>query len=294
VPYRGYGWLVIATGIAFFSPLQDAVPAEVLIRLSLEESVQLALAKSLSLHSVQEGIKEAVAHKYEAASLFFPKISTSYSFTRLNAPPFFYFPGLPPLLPPNTMVVGTKENYNWALELRQTLYAGGAIRAGYEIGLIGEDIARSNVQTVRADIIREVKVAYFRILNAARIVHVAQQNVAGLQTHRDQAQIFYNHGLIPQNDLLTAEVELANGHQLLVRAQNGVELAKAGMNTLLRREIDAPLELEDVFDYRPIDKTWEDCLKAVRDNRPEIRSHILQTKQAEKVVEQAKSNQFSG
>jgi outer membrane protein len=142
---------------------------------------------------------------------------------------------------------------------------------------------------VQADVIREVKVAYFRILKAERLVNVALQSVAGLLIHRDQAQMFYNHGLIPKNDLLTAEVELTNGNQQLLRAQNGVELAKAGMNTLLRREIDAPVELEDIFDYRPYDKTWEDCLKTVLDNRPEIKSQILITKQAKTIVKQAKS-----
>jgi outer membrane protein len=113
--------------------------------------------------------------------------------------------------------------------------------------------------------------------------------VTGLQTHRDQAQMFYNHGLIPKNDLLTAEVELANGNQLLLKAENSVEIAKAGMNTLLRREINAPVELEDILDYHFSEKTWEDCLKTALDNRPEIKSHILQAKQAQEIVRQAKS-----
>lgn len=289
MPGKGYGWVCIAVGIAFFLLLPNSSSGEAAKRLSLEASVQLALDKSLLLQAVQEGVREAEAHKNEAESAFFPQISTSYSFTRLNAPPFFNFPGLPPLLPPSTMTVGTKENYNWALELKQPIFAGGAIRANYEIGLIGADIARSNVQRVQADLIREVKVAYFRILKAQRIVEVAKQNLVGLQTHRDQAQIFYNHGLIPQNDLLTAEVELANGKQLLLKAQNGVELAKAGMNTLLTRDINAPVELEDILDYRPFDKNWEDCLKAVLDHRPEIKSHLLQTQQAKIIVKQAKS-----
>lgn len=80
-----------------------------------------------------------------------------------------------------------------------------------------------------------------------------------------------------------------NGNQLLLRAQNGVELAKAGINTLLRREINATVELEDILDHRPFEKTWDDCVKTVLDNRPEIKSHILQTQQAKQVVKQAKS-----
>ncbi|MCG6537961.1 MAG: TolC family protein, partial [Syntrophales bacterium LBB04] len=211
MPGKGYGWVGMAAGIAFLFLLPPAFSAEDLKRLTIEASVQMALERSLTLQAGQEGVREAEAYKNEAQSAFFPQISTSYSFTRLNAPPFFNFPGLPPLLPPATMMAGTKENYNWAWELKQPIFAGGAIRANYAIGLLGADLARSNVRRVRADLIREVKVAYYRILKAQRIVEVARQNVVGLQTHRDQAQIFYLHGLIPQNDLLTAEVELANG-----------------------------------------------------------------------------------
>jgi len=286
---KAYIWAVIVAGIVLLPFSRNIVCAEGIQRLSLEESVRLALKNSLVLNAVQESTKEAEARKKEAFSAFLPQFSTNYSYTRLNEPPSFNFPGLPPLIPPSTMITGTKDNYNWALELKQPLFAGGAIKTGYEIGLIGEEIARSNVQTVQADVIREVKTAYFRVLKAERILDVAKQSVEGLQAHRDQAQSFFDHGLIPRNDLLAAEVELANGHQFLLRAQNGVGLAKAGMNTILRREIDAPLELDDILEYRPFEQTWDDCLKKALDNRPEIKGCNFQLEKAKKDIKQAQS-----
>ncbi len=38
--------------------------------------------------------------------------------------------------------MGTKDNYNWIVEARQPLFAGGAILANYEASRIGADIAR--------------------------------------------------------------------------------------------------------------------------------------------------------
>jgi CO dehydrogenase nickel-insertion accessory protein CooC1 len=70
-----------------------------------------------------------------------------------------------------------------------------------------------------------VKVSYFDILKAARILAVAKQSVEQLKAHRDTAQGFFDVGIIPRNDLLYAEVELANGRQFLLRAENGLEIA---------------------------------------------------------------------
>jgi outer membrane protein TolC len=190
------------------------------------------------------------------------------------------------------VITGTEDNYNWALELRQPLFAGGGILAGYEMSRIGEDIARNTEKTAQLDIVKEIRVAYFRILKAERILEVAKQTVEGLQTHRHQAQILYDNGLIPKNDLLFASVELANGNQFFLRAQNGVELAKSGLNTLLRREINTPLEVEDVLVYKLFEQTWEDCLKAALKDRPEIRTSDLQVDQTRKVVKQARSEYF--
>ncbi len=284
--------IAIAALITFLIPPQGAFSEEGGKRLSLAESVEMALRNSLSLHAAREGIKEAEARKKEAFGAFLPKISTSYGFTRLNTPPYFNFPGIPPLVPSSTMITGTENNYNWALDLRQPLFAGGGIMAGYEIGRIGEDMARSAEIAAKLDIIRDVRTAYFRILKAEKILEVARQTVEGLQGHRDQARVFFEAGLIPRNDLLYAEVELANGNQFLLRARNGVELAKAGFNTLLRREINAPVEVEDILTYMPLKKTWDDCLQMAMKNRPEIIMSDLQVEQARKTVKQAKSEYF--
>ena len=53
------------------------------------------------------------------------------------------------------------------------------------------------------------------------------KSVEMLNAHRDVAENYFKVGMIPKNDLLHAEVELANGKQALVRANNAVELAKS-------------------------------------------------------------------
>jgi outer membrane protein len=278
--------------IAMVGPASGIWAADAIKPLSLPESIEIALKRSVLLHAAKEGVRGAEAQQKEAFTGFLPKFSTSYNYTRLNEDPYFVFPGAPPLIPAGNMKTGTEDNYSWTIEARQPLFAGGGISANYEAKRLGTDIARHEETTALQDLVQEVKVAYFNILKAERILDVAKQSVERLKAHRETAQGFYDVGLIPKNDLLYAEVELANGRQFLVRAENGVEMAKAKFNTILRREINAPLEIEDILNERPYEKSLQTCIAEALENRPEIRAHALRLEQARSIVKLSKSEYY--
>jgi len=270
--------------------------------LSLKDSIDLALKQSVLAHAASEGVRGAEAQRKEALTSFFPKLSTTYNYTRLNEAPTFTFPsipifspGPPPIAiktPSFTVDAGTQDNYTWTLEARQPLFAGGAIVANYQLSKLGEAIARWDETATVQDIIQEVRVSYFYILKAGRILEVARQSLEQLKAHRDTAQNFYDVGMIPKNDLLYAEVQLANGEQFLVRAENGLELANSRFNTVLRRGIDTPVVVEDILIYQPFEKTLEACLAIALERRPELKSYALKVEQARNGVRLARSEYF--
>jgi len=260
--------------------------------LTLQESIDLALERSVIIHSAREGIAGAEAQKKESFTGFLPRLSTSYNYTRLNEEPTFLFPGAPPLIPQTVMKTGTQDNYTWSLEARQPLFAGGSILANYEASRIGVDVARMEERSAVLDIVQDVRISYFQVIKAEKLREVAQQSVRQLESHRDIAQNFFDVGLIPRNDLLHAEVELANGRQFLVRSENALELARSKLNTLLRRGIDTPLNVEDILAYKPFEKSFEECFRSALDTRPEVKVSSLRVEQAKEIVNQAKSEYF--
>jgi outer membrane protein TolC len=190
------------------------------------------------------------------------------------------------------LAVGTQDNYTWALEARQPLFAGGSILANYKANQYGIDIARLDQQTSVLDTIRDVKVSYFTVLNAEKIVDVSKQAVQQLEAHRDMAQNFFDVGLIPRNDLLKSEVELAHGKQSLVQADNGMELARSKFNTVLRQAVDTPVKLEDILTYKPFELSMESCQKSALDNRPEMRLYNMRLEQSREMVKIARSEYY--
>ena len=264
--------------------------------LTLESSIEIALKNSIVLDIAREGTKGATAQKREAITGFLPKFNTSYSYTRLNEAPFSRFQGLPPgqLYDLNGMEipVGTQDNYNWTIEARQPLFTGGGLIANYQATKIGEDAAQIEETAKKQDIVQEVKIAYYDILRAQKILETARQSVEMLTAHRDVAQNYFQVGMIPKNDLLHAEVELANGKQALIKASNAVELTKARFNTILKRKIFAPVEIVDVLKYQPFEKPVEECFDIALKNRPELKIASLRARQAGKLVNAASSEYF--
>jgi outer membrane protein TolC len=288
-------WLIIVLTlftVAFFPYLVFAEEP-----LTLEASIDTALKNSIVINIAKEGSKGASAQKMEAFTGFLPKFNTSYSYQRLNEAPFMKFVGVPPplnaIIPNGTeLIAGTQNNYNWAIEATQPLFAGGGILANYQANSIGEDAAHLEETAKYQDVVQEVKVAYFNILRAQRIQDATRQSVEMLSVHRDVAENYFNVGMIPKNDLLHAEVELANGKQSLVRAKNAVELAKSSFNTVLKRKIFAPVEVVDILTYHPLNQSFEDCLNVAQQARPELKISSLKAAQAGKLVRIAQSDYF--
>ncbi|MGA2782491.1 MAG: TolC family protein [Smithella sp.] len=265
--------------------------------LTLEASIDTALKNSIVINIAKEGSKSATAQKREAITGFLPKFSTSYSYTRLNEAPFMKFVDVPPplnsIIPNGTeLIAGTQNNYNWAIEATQPLFAGGGILANYQANSIGEDAAHLEETAKYQDVVQEVKVAYFNILRAQRIQDTAQQSVEMLSAHRDVAENYFKVGMIPKNDLLHAEVELANGKQALVRAKNAVELTKSSFNTVLKRKIFTPVTVVDILAYHPLNQSFEECLNVAQQARPELKISSLKAAQAGKLVRIAQSDYF--
>ncbi|HQB29417.1 MAG TPA: TolC family protein [Syntrophales bacterium] len=270
----------------FFLVLVTPVSAEEpVLKLTLKESIELARRQSVVIHSATEGIAAAESGRKAARADFLPVFNTSYDYTRLNKEPEMEILG-------HKYVTGTRDNYTWSMSVTQPVFAGGKILRNYEISDLAAQIARTDEDTTVQNIDQEVKEAYFDILKAERMLAVALQSVEQLKNHRDTAQSFYDVGIIPKNDLLYAEVQLASGQRNLVKAENGVAVAKARFNTVLRRPVTASVEVEDILTYRPMGGSLEECLQTALERRPEIRSTNLGIRQAEKGVALARGDYY--
>ena len=113
-----------------------------------------------------------------------------------------------------------------------------------------------------------------------------------IKAQEEVADNFYQVGMTPLNDLLQAQVELANAKQALIVAKNNLDNAESNYNTLLRRPINAPVVLKDILDYSPFEETLEYCLLQAEKNRFEIKIADMEVEIAQKELDLAKKDYY--
>jgi outer membrane protein len=262
---------------------QDSAP------LTLQESIEIALQKSPTLQAAQGAIKEAKYRRLAAVSDFLPQASTQYSYTRLDENPTMSIP-IPPT--PTTVTIGSKDIYTWTSTVTQPVFTGGALINSYLLAKLGVDTAKVEFERAKLDLILQVKEAYYGVLTAEKGVEVAEQTVQQLESNLTVAQAFFDVGITAKNDLLQVEVSMAQARQYLIRARNGLEIARVVFNTLLRRDINEDVSLVETLEYTPMMVDADRFIEEAFRERPEIKAAELGIKSAKKGVGLAASGLF--
>jgi outer membrane protein len=75
-------------------------------------------------------------------------------------------------------------------------------------------------------------------------LEAAKANTASLTAHARDVEDMQRSGQVPRNDLLAAEVSLADAEQRQLQAETALEIARAAYNRQTGRPLDAAVELE--------------------------------------------------
>jgi outer membrane protein len=253
--------------------------------LTLEKSIEIALERNLSLHSAREGVVGSQYRQKQAMTNFLPQWTGEYSYSWND--PAVTVGSVQAALP---FQRGTsKDLFNFNTVISQPLFAGGSILSNYRIEKYGVAISKGDVETVKRDIVLQVRVGYFNILTAEKLVDVAKQAVKQFEAQLEVSKAFFDVGIIPKNDLLQAEVRLANARQALVKTENDLALAKSQFNIFLRRDINESLSVVDILDYKPSVLRFDDSLDEALRYRPELKNAELRIEQAKESVKIARS-----
>ncbi len=254
--------------------------------LTLEEAVQIALEKNSEIRMAESSVAAAQARARSASADLLAKFETGYSMTRLSDDPEVIFGGGQPF------ISGSKPNYLWTVGFTQPVFTGFALTTARELARLGVDTAKLEKEEIREEIILRTKEAYFQHLLAGRFRSVAEDAVKRLRAHLKDAQAMYDAGMIPRNDLLKSQVQLADAEQELVRAGNREELTRSNLNLLLRRGINEDLLLEDILTWTPYAPSLEESLRQGLEQRPGVRVMDLGVEQAGQSVRLARSRYY--
>ena len=179
---------------------------------------------------------------------------------------------------------GVENYYNYSLSIKQPIYRGRSLVTGVELGELDLEFSKADMSRTKNDIVLAVHEAYYNLLKTRKFVEVARQSLEERKAHLKDSRAYFKAGLIPKNDMLQSEVELAGAEIELIRAMNLSIMALARLNTLLRRPVDTEIQVEDTLKYEPSEISWELAAEQAKKFRPELKQSDISIEQADKNI----------
>lgn len=186
----------------------------------------------------------------------------------------------------------TNRNY-WSSKvvLDQTIFDFWGTPSRYQAAVLGKSASLLDTAKTRDDLFLNVSKGYFSTLRAQKLEIVAQQEVVDLKAHLKIARDQYEFGVVTYNDVLQAEVSLADAEQRLIVAKTDTIDIRSALNKVLALPVSAVTVLKDEkLETRP----WglEEATNAALGQRSDLKASTKRISQQEKVVTQTKSQFF--
>ena len=130
----------------------------------------------------------------------------------------------------------------------QPLYTSGRISSGIAAAESQVSANRDDLRRTVLDVKMNVAEYYVAVLSATKFLQVAQSKVSSLTAHLRDVSSLYEKGLVSKNDLLAAEVALADARQKALDTANKLEVAQAAYNRALGRVLTGNVQLAELQD----------------------------------------------
>jgi len=248
---------------------------------TLKNTVETALAANIGIKISKEEAKATLAIKKSQRTNFYPTIGGTYQYNRFDEGANI-----------GGLAMGSQDQFKLSATITQQIFNGFSLINQYKIASLGHDIAKINANLQRQDVILQAKAAYFNLLKAQKLRDIAEQTVKQISAQKEVAKNFYKVGMSPLNDFLQADVELANAKQDSIVAGNNLITAKSDFNTLLRRPINSPVQLEDILSYAAFGIKLDESQQTAENNRLELKLSDLEIRLADKEVDLSKKDFF--
>lgn len=206
--------------------------------LRLDECVDLALKKNVEVKSANEDVAASEAQRTGARGGLGPAIRVDAYAHEWNSAYNIPFGA-------EAFPVRDQFEWNMTVSASQPITGLFQIYDTYKVKDLGVDIANIKREVAKRDTAYRVAESYYRLGQAKKLVEVATASVDQLNAQLKQSNSFHTNGIVSQDDVLRAQLAVANAQQRLIQARSRVSLEQARLGILVG-EPDALIEPQAV------------------------------------------------
>jgi len=181
--------------------------------LSLQDCLQRARDNNPALKSAVWDSSIAQENSRSASATLYPTVDAHAGYTMQREPQAIKSAGgTTETQEPSFAFAGVAASY--------TLYDFGRRDARVRQANAYTEAASESFLFNKGDVTLQVIMAYFKILEADRLIQAADEEVVQITEHRRVAQVLFEEGVVTRNDVLQAEVRLASAEQKRLTTAN--------------------------------------------------------------------------
>jgi outer membrane protein TolC len=233
--------------------------------LSLKNALDIAMEKSPAIVSAREGVIAADGKLGQAFGAMLPNVSLSGQAGSAYTKPYDAYG----IITVNSLEE-TAATSNYSLTLTQPLF-NGALVPGLQLAEAGYDIAKENYKKAQYDLVYNVVSTYYGVLRTNKMNELSKDTLDMSRSHLKQVRAMLDAGTATRADVLRVEVQVANNEVGVMKADNGLILAKDAFNNILGRDLETDVALSDkeIAEEIVTLKPNKDCLIMAFENKPD-------------------------
>ena len=196
----------------------DAVAASSTV--TFEEAVRIALSNGHDVRLAAQEVRITAEGKTVASARWLPRLDASGDYTALSEPPSTLIQGTP-------IQIAEKDIWHARLVAEQTIYDFGRTRSRVDQAGARTDVAERLEGVTRERQALDVISAFLGAKRADALRKVAEESLATAIDHRRLARDQFEAGAVPRNDVLAADVQVANAEATLITAEVRMEISRS-------------------------------------------------------------------
>ena len=286
---RGAIRLTLAAAIALGASAVSARGQDAL-HLTLEEVRARADEQSHRLAALRAREESAAAAEAARRAGRLPLVAANGGYMRTNHVDEFALslPGQPL----RVLYPDVPDNYRARLDLQWPIYTGGRLEALERAAVAERTAAGFDVAAARADLRLEATRAFFALVSARHTEQVVRRAIGSADAHLSELRSRLDQGLIPPNEVRSAEAQRTHQVLLSIEAANLRAIAEADLRRVMGEPSSRPVEPVATLEHQPT----TDAVRRRAGLRPEqqaMTTRIVAAREREAAVDASGKPQLS-
>jgi outer membrane protein TolC len=136
-----------------------------------------------------------------------------------------------------------KDQYKFAIDVNQTIYAGGRIKARKEMEGTTGAVEKQNIEVQLYDVKKRVTELYFSVLMLDEQKQQIEQKMQTLSARIDELKTAFENGMISMTELKTLEAEYLLARQQKVSVQHTLSVVLDNLSSYIGEDISSASQI---------------------------------------------------